>query len=83
MTRRWQCEQDGKACALCKSLDGLPDGRGWSSLNGRETDLWELDASGEYTRRTPARPTLYGTPPLHPKCRCKIVVDDDGNDEVA
>lgn len=79
MKRLWQCNQDGKSCALCLSLDGRLEGDGWSAANGREIDLWYRNEDGEWVRRKSLQPKLYGSPPLHPNCRCMIVVvgDDD------
>jgi hypothetical protein len=68
----WRTAGDDKVCAACAALDGRPDGQGWSSLNGVETSLWQLDADDEYVRRQPALPALYGSPPLHPNCRCRV-----------
>lgn len=79
----WQCVGDEKTCALCASLDGLPNGTGWSSTNGSEIDLWVRNKKGEWERGRCQQPGLYGEPPLHPNCRCSIVVHDDGGDVVA
>jgi len=72
----WRTAGDDKVCSLCQSLEGRVDGDGWSSANGREIDLWQRDEDGEWKRRSPADVKLYGSPPLHPNCRCSVVEED-------
>lgn len=73
VSKRWVVRRDGQACHWCRRLDGVTIGMDDSFLPylGGPADL---SGHGRLTR--PPKPyhgELQG-PPLHPRCRCRLMV---------
>lgn len=68
----WKTAEDDKVCGVCASLDGLPSGIMWDSSIGPESGLWTKGPDGHWHRKGGAAGP-YGSPPLHPNCRCTVV----------
>lgn len=71
--KRWTARRDGTACHWCRKLDGVTIGLEDSFLPylGGAADL---SGHGRLTQPPkPYRGELQG-PPLHPHCRCKLMV---------
>jgi len=71
--KQWRSRKDGKACHWCRNLDGVTIGLDESFLPylGGPADL---SGHGHLTQPPkPYRGALQG-PPLHPRCRCRLVI---------
>lgn len=71
--KRWESRQDGKACHWCQKLHGVTIGLDDSFLPylGGPADL-----SGHGHLTQPPKPYRgeLQAPPLHPRCRCRLVI---------
>jgi hypothetical protein len=77
VAKRWEARTDGKACYWCRRLHGVTIGLDASFLPylGGAVDL---SGHGHLTQPPkPYRGALQG-PPLHPHCRCRIVIVREG-----
>ena len=73
VAKRWEARQDGKACYWCRKLDGVTIGLEDSFLPHLGGPV-DLTGQGHHTQPPkPYRGALQG-PPLHPHCRCRIVI---------
>ena len=59
--RVWVTLAGDMTCPICRSLNGRLEGDGWSTSGQPPENGW-LQVGG-----------LYGPPPLHDHCRCRIV----------
>jgi len=71
--KRWLARRDGKACHWCQSLNGVTVGMDDSFLPHLAGPA-DLTGHGRLTQPPrPYRGMLHG-PPLHPHCRCRLMV---------
>jgi hypothetical protein len=73
VAKRWMSRRDGRACHWCRNLDGVTIGLDDSFLPylGGAADL---SGHGHLTQPPgPYRGELFA-PPLHPRCRCKLMI---------
>lgn len=62
MVRIWSTSPDDMSCDRCRMLHGRREGDGWS-MSGLSAESGWLPIGA-----------LYGPPPLHAHCRCRILV---------
>lgn len=70
-TQRWLVTPDDRLCSRCAPMQGKTAQLGYLF---RETENGVLPS-----KRTPVAGANVKSPPLHPRCRCVLVYDDDLN----